>query len=60
MLLREEEGVKYTEAWRAVKDLDTRAGGFDGRSADSRYSRVVLLFRASASAMPPSGPSLLR
>ena len=35
------------------------AGGFDGRAADSSLVRVVLLFRASASAMPPSGPSLL-
>ena len=34
-------------------------GWFDGRAADSSVLRVVLLFRASASAMPPSGPSLL-
>ena len=31
--------------------------GFNGRAADSSLSRVVLLLRASASAMPPLGPS---
>ena len=33
--------------------------GFNGRAADSSLSRVVLLLRASASAMPPSGLRLL-
>ena len=58
-MLGKREGVTYTEAWRAVKDCDAWAGGFDGRAADSSVLRVVLLFRASASAMPPSGPRLL-
>ena len=44
---------------RATKGLDAWASGFDGRAADQRYSSVVLLLSASASAMPPSGPSLL-
>ena len=35
------------------------ASGFDGRAADSRCLRVVLLLSASASAMAPSGPSVL-
>ena len=39
-------------------ELKVWVGGFDGRAADSRCLRVVLLLRASASAMPPSGPSL--
>ena len=34
-------------------------GGFDGTAADRSSARVVLLLRASASAMPASGPSLL-
>ena len=33
--------------------------GFDSRAAASSLSRVVLLLSASASAMPPSGPSSL-
>jgi hypothetical protein len=53
------KGVRCTEARRAGKDRDAWAGGFDGRAADSSVLRVVLLLRASASAMPPSGPSLL-
>ena len=51
--------MKYTEAWRAVKDLDAWAGEFDGRAADFSFLRVLLLCRASASAMPASGPSSL-
>ena len=39
--------------------LKVWVGGFDGRAADSSHSRVVLLLRASASAMPPLGPSSL-
>eukprot|EP00964_Phaeocystis_antarctica_P071957 scaffold43949_cov50-Phaeocystis_antarctica.AAC.3 len=38
---------------------DARASGFDGRAADLSDVRVVLLLRASASAMPPAGPRLL-
>ena len=53
------KGVKCTEAWRAVKDLDAWAGGFDGRVADKSHVRVVFPFKASAIAMPASGPSLL-
>ena len=34
-------------------------GGFDSRAADQRDSRLVLLLRASANAMPASGPSSL-
>ena len=44
---------------RATKDLDTWVSGLDGRAADRSSFRAVLLLRASASAMPPSGPSLL-
>ena len=33
--------------------------GFDGRAADLSFLRWVLRLSASASAMPPSGPSLL-
>ena len=51
--------MKYTEVWRTVKNRDARAGGFNGRAADVSFLRVVLLFRASASAIPPSEPSLL-
>ena len=39
--------------------LKARASGFDCRAADSSFFRVMLLLSASASAMPPSGPSLL-
>ena len=35
------------------------AGGFDGRTADLSSVRVVLAFRASAIAMPASGPRRL-
>ena len=53
------KGVRCTEARRAGKDRDAWAGGFDGRAADPSVLRVVLLLRASASAMPPLGPRLL-
>jgi hypothetical protein len=53
------KGVRCTEARRAREDRDAWAGGFDGRAADVSSVRVVLLLRASASAMPPLGPSLL-
>ena len=33
--------------------------GFNGRAADLSILTVVLLLRASASALPPLGPSLL-
>ena len=56
MPLRKEEGVKCTEAWRLVKDLDARVGGFDGRAADSSDVRVVFLLRALAIAMPSARP----
>ena len=44
---------------RVTKDLNPWVSGFDGRAANVSLFRVVLLLRASASAMPPSGPSLL-
>ena len=45
---------------RTTKDLDAWVSGFDGWAADQSVFRVVLLLSASASAMPPSGPSLLK
>ena len=50
--LRNEEGGE-------IHGSCARASGFDGRAADSSSLRVVLLLSASASAMPPSGPSSL-
>ena len=57
--------MKCKETWAAsganVHAVGRKAwaGGFDGRAADRSSLRVVLLFRDSAIAMPPSGPSLL-
>ena len=45
---------------RTTKDLDAWVSGFDGWAADQSVFRVELLLSASASAMPPSGPSLLQ
>ena len=54
------EGEKGECSERCMRcGRDAWASGFDGRAADVSDVRVVLPLRASASAMPPSGPRLL-